>query len=125
MDYFKISKRISLVFAVVALATAFVIPAYADDIVSSAKAFSRGDYKQSIPQLRSMASRGNADAQYLLGHAYEHGKGVGQSRNLAITWYSRANHNYQNEGINVATKHCRDLILRISQNNGNHMAGKE
>jgi TPR repeat protein len=117
MDFIKHTKRISLFFAVIALAASFAIPAYANDVASSAKAFSRGDYKLAIPQLRSMASQGNANAQYLLAHAYEFGKGVEQSPILAITWYSRANHNYQNEGVNVATKHCRDLILRISQKN--------
>jgi len=124
MNLINETKRISLVFAVIALTASLVIPAYADDIVSTAKAFSRGDYKQAIPQLRGMASQGNANAQYLLGHAYEHGKGVAQSPNRAIAWYSRANHNYQDEGVAVATKHCRDLILRISQESGTLMAEK-
>lgn len=124
MDFLKHTRQISLIFAVAALATAFVIPAHANDIASTAKDFSRGDYNRSIPQLRGMASRGNADAQYLLAHAYEYGKGVMQSPILAITWYSRANHNYQNKGINVASKHCRDMILRISYKNGSLMAEK-
>jgi TonB family protein len=43
-----------------------------------------------IPELRRAAERGDAQSQYVLGLAYEFGKGVGVDPVQAVQWYRRA-----------------------------------
>ncbi|HET7206931.1 MAG TPA: GAF domain-containing protein [Terriglobales bacterium] len=44
----------------------------------------------SVTDLRSAASRGDAEAAYILGTAYEQGKGVPQNYGQAMDWFLRA-----------------------------------
>jgi TPR repeat protein len=54
------------------------------------KAYSRGDYAESIRQLKDLAEHGEARAQYDLGLLYDKGQGVPQSDKEALRWYHLA-----------------------------------
>ncbi len=54
------------------------------------KAYTHGDYKKAIEELRDLAERGEARAQYDLGLLYDKGQGVPQSDKEAFHWYHRA-----------------------------------
>ncbi len=100
-----------------ALAVTFTFPVKASDLEEAARAFNSGEYKAAMPQLDELALRDNADAQYLLGHAYEHGKGVRASTSTAIKWYSKAAKIYEVKGIGIAAKHCNDAVSRLQASN--------
>ncbi|MBE9515925.1 MAG: sel1 repeat family protein [Proteobacteria bacterium] len=117
MDTTIESDRVDLMFTAMALAVSFSVPAKTIDIESTAKTFSANDYKQAIPQILELSSQGNADAQYLLGHAYEYGKGLKPSPSQATVWYIRAAKHYQNKKAAIASRHCRDLVFRIMNRN--------
>jgi TPR repeat protein len=64
--------------------------AHADGLTRGTAAYSRGDYVRAVNQLSSMALRGNARAQALLGFMYENGFGVPQAYDAAADLYQRA-----------------------------------
>lgn len=53
-------------------------------------AWQAGDYDAAVRNWRPLADRGDADAQFNLGHAYRLGRGVPQNLTLAEQWYERA-----------------------------------
>lgn len=53
-------------------------------------AWQTGDYDAAVRNWRPLADRGDADAQFNLGHAYRLGRGVPQNLTLAEQWYERA-----------------------------------
>lgn len=53
-------------------------------------AWQAGSYDEAVRNWRPLADRGDADAQFNLGHAYRLGRGVPQNLNLAEQWYERA-----------------------------------
>lgn len=53
-------------------------------------AYRRGDYAIAVPALRLLAANGSAEAQYMLGHAHEWGRGAEQDDARAAAWYRRA-----------------------------------
>src|SRR5690606_31931486 len=53
-------------------------------------AYQRGDYAVALPALRLLAANGSAQAQYMLGHAHEWGRGAEQDYRLAEYWYRRS-----------------------------------
>ncbi|MBX3561700.1 MAG: SEL1-like repeat protein [Sphingomonas sp.] len=53
-------------------------------------AWQAGDYDTAVRNWRPLADRGDADAQFNLGHAYRLGRGVPQNLTLAEQWYERA-----------------------------------
>src|SRR3970040_2840818 len=54
------------------------------------KAFMAAHYAQAWKELSPLAKAGNADAQYLLGVMYSHGRGVGQDDDQSARWYAAA-----------------------------------
>ena len=54
------------------------------------KAFMAAHYAQAWKELNPLAKVGNADAQYLLGVMYSHGRGVGQDDDQSARWYAAA-----------------------------------
>lgn len=54
------------------------------------KAFMAAHYVQAWKELSPLAKAGNADAQYLLGVMYSHGRGVGQDDDQSARWYAAA-----------------------------------
>lgn len=53
-------------------------------------AYQRGEYAIAVPALRLLAANGSAEAQYMLGHAHEWGRGAEQDYGLAADWYRRS-----------------------------------
>lgn len=53
-------------------------------------AWQAGNYDEAVRNWRPLADRGDADAQFNLGHAYRLGRGVPQNLTLAEQWYERA-----------------------------------
>lgn len=73
---------------VIAVLTAlFVGVASADRLNEAHRAYQRADYPTALRILRSLAVRGNANAQNNLGYMYEHGQGVAQNYVSALMWY--------------------------------------
>jgi TPR repeat protein len=52
--------------------------------------YRRGDYAAALGQLQSLAERGDAMSQYVLGLMHELGQGVGADASQAIFWYRKA-----------------------------------
>ncbi|MEP6998155.1 MAG: tetratricopeptide repeat protein [Betaproteobacteria bacterium] len=53
-------------------------------------AFVKGDYVTALKELRPLAERGNAKAQYRLGRMYEFGQGVAVDKAQALVWLRRS-----------------------------------
>lgn len=64
--------------------------AYAGDTAAADAAYKKGDYKTAARDLRALAEKGEAKAQYRLGVLYDKGQGVKQSRTKAAHWYALA-----------------------------------
>ena len=60
--------------------------ALAQDAQRGIEAWRAGNHDEAIRIWRPLADRGDADAQYNLGHAYKLGRGVPQNLNLAEQW---------------------------------------
>ena len=74
----------SLSFAVACSVAAAAVPEQA------MKAMERGDYKTALGELRPLAEKGDAEAQFLLGMLHDSGKGVAQDQAAAASWYRKA-----------------------------------
>lgn len=53
-------------------------------------AFVKGDYATALKELRPLAERGNAKAQYRLGRMYEFGQGVAVDKAQALVWLRKS-----------------------------------
>jgi len=53
-------------------------------------AYDRGDYATAYKEFKSLADRGNADAQFALGKMYFYGQGVPQDYAQAVNWFRKA-----------------------------------
>ena len=73
-----------------AAAAGLAASAAAQDVQSGIQAWQSGRYDEAVREWRPLADRGDADAQFNLGHAYRLGRGVPQNLNLAEQWYERA-----------------------------------
>ena len=60
------------------------------DFASGLDAFDRGDYVQALSEFKSLASAGNARAEYRLGVCYAKGLGVPRNFGRAVKWLSKA-----------------------------------
>ena len=82
--------RRALTAAAAALAGALAVPAAGQDVEAGVRAWQQERYDEAVAQWRPLADRGDADAQFNLGHAYRLGRGVPRNMNLAEQWYERA-----------------------------------
>lgn len=74
-----------------ALLVVLAVPASASAGVDEGKAaFLAANYKAAWKELRPLAAAGNADAQYLVGVMYSHGKGVARDAATSARWYEKA-----------------------------------
>ena len=64
--------------------------ARADGLANASRAYARNDYVRAAHDLSSLAQRGNARAQGILGFMYENGFGVPQAYDAAADLYARA-----------------------------------
>ncbi len=62
----------------------------AQDYEKGLKAYNAQDYATALKEWRFLAERGNARAQYVLGHMYINGEGVIQNDKEAATWFRKA-----------------------------------
>src|SRR5436305_327733 len=67
----------------------FAAPASADLDIGVA-AYNRGDYATALRELKPLAEKGMAPAQFNLGDMYLFGKGVPQDDKEALRWYRLA-----------------------------------
>ena len=73
-----------------AAAAGLAAAAAAQNVQTGIQAWQAGRYDEAVREWRPLADRGDADAQFNLGHAYRLGRGVPQNMNLAEQWYERA-----------------------------------
>src|SRR5687768_12753221 len=85
----KLQGRLWAMAAAAAIA-ATAATASAQSVEDGFKAWDAGRHDDAVRQWRLLADRGNADAQFALGHAYRLGRGVPRNLNLAEQWYERA-----------------------------------
>ena len=77
--------------AALALLAALLAPAaFAAEFGEGKKAMNRGDYAAALEIWRPLAEKGDADAQYNLGHLYRQGLGVPKDLAQAAWWYAKA-----------------------------------
>lgn len=85
------NREMTRIAMIVAAATASVLaacgPACAQSLPDGTAAFAIHDYAAAVRKIPSLAARGNAEAQALLGFMYEHGRGVAQDYVAAAYWY--------------------------------------
>ncbi len=72
-----------------ALVVALAAPASAG-LPDAIEAYDQGDYASAFAAAMPVARRGDADAQYLVGHFYVRGQGVRTSLVHAYFWYTLA-----------------------------------
>lgn len=65
-------------------------PARADSLASGRAAYARGDYAKAARVFTTLAERGNARAQAILGFMFATGQGVPQAYDAAVYWYRLA-----------------------------------
>ena len=73
-----------------AAAAMLAVPAAAQSVQVGVEAWQRQDYQAAVRAWRPLAERGDADAQFNLGHAYRLGRGVEQNLATAEQYYARA-----------------------------------
>jgi len=82
-----LSRRVALsIFAVATLAWGSAIAGLSEGI----EAIVKGDYAAAVRELRPLAERGDAEAQYRLGRMYEFGKGVALDMVQALVWLRKS-----------------------------------
>src|SRR5690349_23885659 len=54
------------------------------------QAMQKGDYKTALAELRPLAEKNDAKAQFLMGMLYDAGHGVDQDPSIAAKWYRKA-----------------------------------
>ena len=67
----------------------FTANAYAD-FSAGIDAYTKKDYRTALVEFQTLADRGNADAQFMLGYMYASGKGVLQDYIQAHLWFNLA-----------------------------------
>ena len=83
--------RLQNALATLVLAAALLAPpAAAAEFGEGKKAMNRGDYAAALEIWRPLAEKGDADAQYNLGHLYRQGLGVPKDLAEAARWYAKA-----------------------------------
>ena len=79
-----------LIGSILALAfLTFAVSAKAD-LQAGIDAYRSGNYPVALTEFTSLAEKGNAEAQYLLGIMYVEGKVVPQDYKVAMLWYRKA-----------------------------------
>lgn len=63
------------------------------DFKSAYGHYLKGHYELAIPEFQTLANLGHVQSQYMLGQAYESGRGVSTSKELAYAWYLLAKDN--------------------------------
>jgi TPR repeat protein len=138
IDYWHISFR--FVIALVLSSVCFAAPAWADNkAVKEAYdlALERGDYSTAVRELRPLAERGLAAAQFNLGLLYANGQGLPKDDVQARQWWEKAavqGHAEAQANLGVLLVYARGgpqdykmavYWLRLSANQGNDLAQRK
>ncbi len=76
-------------------------------------AYQRGDYTTALSELRALAEKGNANAQFFLGFMYDAGRGVPQDYVQAHMWFDLAASKFSpGEDRDKAVKY-RDRVAKM------------
>ena len=59
------------------------------DFQEGGDAYNRGDYETALKELRPLAEKGNANAQFNLAQMYDKGQGVPQDYQQAARWFTK------------------------------------
>ena len=126
--------------ALVLSCVCFAVPAWADNKAvkeAYALALERGDYATAMRELRPLAERGHAAAQFNLGLIYANGQGLAKDDVLARQWWEKAavqGHAEAQANLGVLLVYARGgpqdykmavYWLRLSANQGNDLAQRK
>lgn len=64
--------------------------ATAPGLATALSSYGAGDHAGAARALKALAESGDGQAQLLLGHLYEHGRGVSRNAEQAARWYREA-----------------------------------
>ena len=84
------TQRFSSALYGLALVFCLASAAPADEITEARQAYLAGDYQLALKTLLPAAEAGDANAQNIVGVAYENGNGVPQDALKALEWYEKA-----------------------------------
>lgn len=73
-----------------ALALCLTTSAFAGSYEDGQSAYDQGNYADAVRVWRPLATHGDSRAEYMLGMAYDLGRGVPQNYATAAVWYLRA-----------------------------------
>jgi len=82
--------RWQVVAAVLILFGAFSAVQATDDMISSFDAAETGDFNKAVDIWKSLAEKGDPQAQFNLGLMYHGGLGIPRSEQEAVKWYHKA-----------------------------------
>ena len=85
----------------VSLSAMLFLAGCAANMGTAMRYYNSGDYGRAYTQLRRLADKGDANAQYQLGHIYAYGEGVAQNYAEALTWLEKA---AANGSVNAQTE---------------------
>ena len=72
------------------LAASFLLSPALADVKAGVDAWQHGNYTAAIIEWRTLAQKGDPDAQFNLGQAYKLGRGVPSDLKIAQSWYEKA-----------------------------------
>lgn len=81
-----VSRAVVLVAVLLSFATPVAWAGFDDGVA----AFDRGDYGIALREFRTLAGRGDAEAQFNVGIIYDYGHGVPPDSARAMNWYRKA-----------------------------------
>lgn len=86
--------RVSLLAAVTVtggfLLSACTLQSQQQQMLNGQQSFEQQDYAKAFKDLKPLAEKGNADAQYALGYMYYYGKGTPKNLKQAMIWMNKA-----------------------------------
>ena len=74
----------------IALVLLFSTVGWSADLEKGKEAYEKEDYETALRELKPLAEKGHAAAQYYLGRIYHNGYGVPQNYRTAVKWYRLA-----------------------------------
>lgn len=84
---FKWERTVKRLLLALTITGALASPAQATDLEDGLRAFNRGEHVVPYKILRPLAERGNAQAQFWVGHMFRTGQGTKEDRTEAVRWY--------------------------------------
>ena len=90
-----------------AIALCLASAAFAGPFEDGQAAYTNGDYQSAVQLWRPLAERGDPRAEYMMGLAFNLGRGVPRDNATAVEWYRRAaEHGVAAAQINLGTMYA-------------------